>query len=142
MKDKDNGDGPIQVFAEVHLHLHTVENRKLDDLVSLINAGFRQQGEQMSELSDKLSSVKSAFAKVGESLGAAVGRVQEDVTRLQSALENARAKIAELEALIAAGGATPEDLAALDELKAKAEEMEATLNAIDPTKEDTLPPTE
>jgi hypothetical protein len=72
----------------------------------------------MSALSDKLSDV-------GASLDAAIGRVQEDVVALQT-------RITELEALVAAGGATPEDLAKLDELKAK-------LDALDPIKPATLP---
>lgn len=96
-----------------------VVDAKLDRIIALLNAGFRQGAIQMSALSDKLAEVQT-------SLTAAVSRVQEDVARLQ-------AKIAELEALVASGGATPEDLATLDSLK-------ATLDAIDPTKEDTLPP--
>lgn len=75
----------------------------------------------MSELSDKITSV-------GASLDAAIARVQEDVTALHT-------KIAELEAMVAAGTATAEDMAALDMLRAK-------LDALDPVKPDVLPPEE
>jgi hypothetical protein len=72
----------------------------------------------MSVLSDKISAV-------GVALDKALARVDEDVLALV-------AKIAELQALIDAGGATAEDIAALDALQAK-------LDALDPTKPAVLP---
>ena len=87
---------------------------RLDQLIALQQKGLAA----MSQLSD-------AIAAVGASLEAALVRVDEDVQALQ-------AKITELEALVAQGTATPEDLAALAALQAK-------LDALDPTKPDTLP---
>lgn len=73
----------------------------------------------MSAISDKIAELKT-------SLNAAVARVMED--------DAARAaKIAELQALVDAGGATPADVAALEELKAIAD-------GLDPIKPATLPP--
>jgi hypothetical protein len=117
MKKPPRPSKPAKHFRlEVYHHfvgdprLEAVE-RKLDILLA--------KGDQiMSVLSDKIASVKS-------SLGAAVQRVQDDV-----AAQNA--KIEELKARVAQGGATAEDLAALDELQ-------ATADALDPVKPDVLP---
>jgi hypothetical protein len=82
-------------------------------------AALLTKGDQiMSVLSDKI-------AAVGSSLDAALGRVQGDVGTLTQ-------KVAELEALVAAGGATLEDIAALEAIQAK-------LDALDPVKPETLP---
>jgi hypothetical protein len=72
----------------------------------------------MSVLSDKIDAVTTTT-------DAAIARVQADVTALT-------AKVAELQALVDSGGATPADLAALDALQAK-------LAALDPTAPDVLP---
>ena len=72
----------------------------------------------MSVLSDAIASVKT-------STDAAVARVQTDVAAL-------KAQIAALQATIDAGGATPEDLAALAALKTE-------LDALDPTSPVVLP---
>jgi len=71
----------------------------------------------MSDLSDKIKALET-------SVDAALARVQVDVDAF-------KAKIAELEAKVAAGTATPEDLAALEAMKAK-------VDALDPTSETTL----
>lgn len=67
---------------------------------------------RMSALSDKIAEVKTAF-------DAAVARNQAD-DRAN------KAKIAELQALVDSGGATPQDLADLDALKAIADGLDAT----------------
>lgn len=90
----------------------------LELVIDLLKKLIAQGESQMSKLSDKLD-------EVGASLDAAISRVQEDVNDLQL-------KIAELQALVDAGGATPEDEAKLDALKAR-------LDAIDPVKPATLP---
>jgi peptidoglycan hydrolase CwlO-like protein len=92
--------------------------RKVSRLLTELRAVQAQEDILMSKIS-------AAIQAANDSADAAIGRVQEDVTALQ-------AKIAELEAIIAEGNATPEDEAALVELKAK-------LDALDPTKPDTLP---
>lgn len=74
----------------------------------------------VSKLSDKLDSIE-------KSMDAALGRVQDDVTRLND-------KVAELQALVDSGSATPEDIARLDALQSK-------LDALDPTVDVVLPPT-
>ena len=72
----------------------------------------------MSLLSDKI-------AELNTSVDAAVQRVQDDVTAFG-------VKIADLEAKVAAGSASPAEIQALDDLKAK-------IDAIDPTKPEVLP---
>jgi len=72
----------------------------------------------VSVLSDKIAEVKVAF-------DAAVARNQADDAAM-------KARIAELEALVASGGATPEDIAALDELKAIADGLDASNPAVLP----------
>ena len=91
---------------------------KVDKLNTLVEQLIKKVGNTMSALSDKI-------AAVGSSLDAALARVDEDVQALV-------AKIAELQALVDAGGATPDDIAALDALQAK-------LDALDPTKPAVLP---
>jgi hypothetical protein len=97
--------------------LNTV-SKQLADLTALVKANHFKEVLAMSVLSDKI-------AAVGVALDKALARVDEDVLALV-------AKIAELQALIDAGGATPEDIAALDALQAK-------LDALDPTKPAVLP---
>ena len=72
----------------------------------------------MSVISDKI-------AEVTTSVDAALVRVQDDVTALNT-------KIAELQAQVDSGLATPADIAALDELKVK-------LDALDPTSPVVIP---
>jgi hypothetical protein len=91
---------------------------KLDAILALVKSYHAKEMVAMSVLSDKISAV-------GVALDKALARVDEDVLALV-------AKIAELQALIDAGGATPEDIAALDALKEK-------LDALDPTKPAVLP---
>jgi len=71
----------------------------------------------MSVISDKLDAVEAA-------IGAATTRVQNDIATLQ-------AQIADLQAKVDAGSATPEELARLDALR-------ASVDAIDPTNPATL----
>jgi hypothetical protein len=73
----------------------------------------------MSAISDKIAAIKS-------SLDAAVVRVTEDVA-------TQTAEIARLQALVDAGGATPEDLANLEALKTE-------LDGLDPIKPVAVPP--
>ena len=75
----------------------------------------------MSVLTDKLAEVRTE-------LTAALARVQEDVDTL-------KARVVELEALVAKGVATDEDMAELESIRAE-------LAALDPTKPDVLPPAE
>lgn len=84
----------------------------LDDINAL--------GESIvSQLSDKIAAASTAT-------DAAISRVQSDVTDLQ-------AKVAELQAIVDAGGASQADLDALDALKSK-------LDGLDPVSPVTLPP--
>lgn len=91
---------------------------RLDALAVILKTYHNQEMRAMSKLSD-------AIATLGASVDAALARVDEDVQALT-------AKIAELQALVDAGGATPEDFAALAAAQAK-------LDALDPTKPDVLP---
>lgn len=82
----------------------------------------------LKALGDTIMSVLSEkIAAATASTDQAIARVQGDVTTLT-------AKVAELQALVDQGTATPADLAALDDLKTK-------LDALDPTSTTTLPPT-
>jgi len=92
--------------------------KKVDALSAVVKTQHNEEIRIMSKLSD-------AIAALGASVDAALARVDEDVQALT-------AKIAELQALVDAGGATPEDFAALAEAQAK-------LDALDPTKPDVLP---
>ncbi len=74
----------------------------------------------MSVLSDKIAEVNIAYQ-------GALDRVMEDVTALKD-------RIGVLERLVANGGATAADMAALEELRNR-------LNALDPHTPETLPPT-
>lgn len=73
----------------------------------------------VSKLTDKLDAIE-------KSVDAAIGRVQDDVTALNT-------KVADLQKLVDSGGATPEDIARMDALQAR-------VDAIDPVKPDVLPP--
>lgn len=79
-------------------------------------------GQKASEIMGQLSQI---IADLELSVESAIQRVQEDVGVLTL-------KIAELEEKVAAGEASPEDLAALEALKAK-------VDAIDPINPATLP---
>ena len=93
-------------------------DKKVDALTSLVKTYHAKEMNAMSVLSDKIASV-------GVALDKALARVDEDVLALVQ-------KIVELQALVDAGGASAEDLAALELLKSK-------LDALDPTKPDVLP---
>lgn len=98
----------MTIRIEVSQHLSA------EDLATL-----RELGNQiMSQLAD-------AIAKVNTSMDAAIGRVQGDIAALTT-------RVADLQAQVASGGATPDDLAMLATLQAK-------LDALDPAKPDVLP---
>jgi len=78
----------------------------------------RMETRLMSKLSDKIAETNASF-------DAALGRVQGAVEALHS-------KVADLEADVANGVATADDLAALDALRTR-------IDALDPTKSAVLP---
>jgi hypothetical protein len=93
-----------------------------DFLKEYLDLRFQALEEKiMSQITDKV-------AEINVSLDAALVRVQEDVDAL-------KAQVADLEAKVAGGVATPEDLAVLDALKAR-------IDALDPTSPAVLPPEE
>ena len=105
----------LDIITELGVILVRAVNADRGDILRAV----RQEGTAiMSVLSDKI-------ADVGASVDAAATRVQEDVATLQQ-------QIADLEAQVSQGTATPEDLAALDALKVK-------LDQIDPLTPTTLP---
>lgn len=104
--------------VDVHVHFDATATSQLASNILKVLDRLERMEKNMSKISDKI-------AAVGTSLDAAIARVQGDVVTLQD-------KIAELEALVASGTATPEELDALDALKAK-------LDAIDPVKDAVLP---
>lgn len=108
---------PDKVQIDVNLNLNLTVNVPFQTAV--FTTLFNQFQEViMSLLSDKI-------AELNTSVDAAVQRVQDDVTAFG-------VKIADLEAKVAAGSASPAEIQALDDLKAK-------IDAIDPTKPEVLP---
>ncbi len=96
-----------------HFHFH---HRLSDGLMRV--ALERLETRLMSVLSDKIAGTNASF-------DAALGRVQGVVEALHS-------KVADLEADVAKGVATADDLAALDALRSR-------IDALDPTKPAILP---
>ena len=93
---------------------------KIDSSGGLTPADLKALGDLiMSVLSDKIDAAT-------KSVDAAITRVQTDVEKLST-------KITELEKTVAAGTATPEDLAALDALKAKVDALDPTTPTVLPT---------
>jgi hypothetical protein len=93
-----------------------------------VTVGFNSSlSLQFERLITLMSALSDAIAAASSSADAAIARVQTDLTALA-------AQIADLQSQIAAGTATPADLAALADLKAK-------YDALDPTSPAVLPPT-
>ena len=79
--------------------------------------------EHLAKLESMMSQLSDAIASVQTSADAAVARVNTDLTNLN-------AQIVALEAQIAAGGATPADIAALAALKAEFDGLDFTNPAV------------
>jgi predicted nucleic acid-binding Zn-ribbon protein len=86
--------------------------KSLEHTRGLIRRDFKKEEASMSALSDKIAAVKTAIAD-------ATDRVVTDIDAL-------KAKIAELQAIVDAGGASQADLDALDEAKAALDELDPT----------------
>jgi hypothetical protein len=104
----------VNLLSQIAHHLHHL----VTDGASVGRLIHESENRLMSALSDKITAV-------GTSLDAAIARVQSDVATLTQ-------KIADLQALVDQGTATPEDIAALDMLKSK-------LDGLDPTVPEVLP---
>lgn len=89
--------------------LQLLAARNHRDLLAVERA-VTKEGDAMSVLSDKIT-------EVGTSVDAATTRVVNDIAALNT-------KIAELQAIVDAGGATAEDIAALDALKVKLDQID------------------
>ena len=98
----------------------------LFDISSRFAALLQGLIDAIANMELKMSQLSDQIAALGTSVDAAVTRVQADIADL-------KAQIAALQATIDAGGATPEDLAALAALQVK-------LDALDPTNPQTLVP--
>lgn len=86
--------------------------RHVDGLFDMIETLVRQGRFLMALLDDKIDAAKAS--------------ADEALARSQSVTATLRAQVADLQAQVDAGGATPERIAKLEALK-------ATLDAIDPT---------
>jgi outer membrane murein-binding lipoprotein Lpp len=95
---------------------------------AVISGEFRHLNDRLRAMEKKIvGQISDKLAETEAALDAAIGRVQTDVDALN-------AKVADLQAKVDAGTASPEDVATLDRIKAK-------LDALDPTSEATLPDT-
>lgn len=105
----------LRIGIDVNLYHHFPERITADALVEALNV---LEETIMSKITDKINEASS-------SADAAISRVGDDVDALEG-------RVAQLQQMVADGGASQADLDALDALKAK-------LDALDPTKPATLP---
>jgi len=118
-------NGKTVIRREYDLQVELGKN--LANLLSALGLALieRYSDQKLEALEDRImSKLSDKLAEVEASQDAALARVQEDVAAQA-------AKIADLEAKVAEGTATAEDLATLDRIKAKND-------ALDPIKPDTI----
>lgn len=108
----------MDINLNVHVHFPDSVLGKLNEILAGLKTISQKVDHSMSVLSDKIASVQA-------SVDTAIARVQADVAAKNK-------QIADLQALVDAGGATPADIAALETLK-------AGVDAIDPTNPAVLP---
>lgn len=94
---------------------------------------FHKLEKKMSDLSDRIASLTAKVTDL-EAADAALG------TALVAEIGRAEAKIAELQALIEAGSATPEDIAALAAIEDRVAALKASLDTQTASADAELPP--
>jgi uncharacterized coiled-coil protein SlyX len=117
-----------------------VMSRQLRILTILATRNLASLEETMSDLTTKIDEALATQDELDTELDAAIGRVQTDVKKMTDQMNVMTQKIVDLESAVAAGTATPEDLAKLDQLIEKNNEMIAKVKAINPSLPDVMPP--
>lgn len=98
-----------------------------------LDVNHRLPGMEDVSLDEKLQKFQEALmSQITDAINALKTSVDNAVSRVQGDVSTLNAKIAELQAKVDAGLATPEDMAALADIRAK-------VDAIDPTSEVILP---
>lgn len=106
-------------FDPIHIHIHLHADIDVNGLsggaatllIDLVKRGLcalEQQGEKMTDISDRLDALTASTQRVDDAVGSVQTFVQGIPALVQAAVDAAVAK-----------GATPEQLAAFDELNAR-----------------------